>query len=62
MEGVSSCFLLQSYFIEIPVLIANNVEPDQMPHSAASDQGLHCLPMSLVWDARHKWVNNVITG
>ena len=19
--------------------------------------GLHCLPMSLLWDARHKWVN-----
>ena len=27
-----------------------------MPHSAASDLGLHCLPMSLLWDARLKWV------
>ena len=25
---------------------ANNVEPDQLPHSVASDLGLHCLPMS----------------
>ena len=25
--------------------------------SAASDLGLHCLPMSLLWDARLKWVN-----
>ena len=25
-----------------------------MPYS---DLGLHCLPMSLLWDARHKWVN-----
>ena len=24
----------------------NSVEPDQTPHSAASDLGLHCLPMS----------------
>ena len=23
--------------------LANNVDPDQTPHSAASDQGLHCL-------------------
>ena len=29
-----------------------------MPHSAASDLDLHCLPMSLLWDARHKWVKN----
>ena len=27
-----------------------------MLHSAASDLGLHCLPLSLLWDARHKWV------
>ena len=23
----------------------------------ASDLGLHCLSISLLWDARHKWVN-----
>ena len=23
--------------------VANSVDPDQMPHFAASDQGLHCL-------------------
>ena len=42
----------------MPVLNANSVDPDQTPLSAASDLGLHCLPMShlLVWDARHKWV------
>ena len=27
-----------------------------MPHSAASDLGLHCLPMSQKWDARLIWV------
>ena len=45
-------------FIEIPVLYANSVGPDQMPRSAASDLGLHCLPMSLLWDARHNWVDS----
>ena len=44
------------FFEEIPELNANSVDPDQTPHSAASDLGLHCLPMSLLWDAMHKWV------
>ena len=48
--------MMQSFFIdirqpegaatEIPVLNANNVDPDQTPRSAASDLGLLCLPMS----------------
>ena len=42
--------------MEIPVLTANSVNPDQTPHSAGSDLGLHCLLMSLSRDARHKWV------
>ena len=25
-------------------IVANNVDPDQTPQNAASDQGLHCLP------------------
>ena len=29
-----------------------------MSHSAASDLGLHCLPMSLLWEARPKWVKS----
>ena len=28
------------------VLLANSVDPDQMPHYVASDLGLHCLPMT----------------
>ena len=40
----------------MPVVNANSVNPDQTPRSAASDLGLHCLPMSHLWDARHKWV------
>ena len=53
---MSDQFLLFLCFIEIPVINANSVDPDQMPHSMASDLGLHCLPMSLFWDTRHKWV------
>ena len=32
---------------------ANSVDPDQTPRYAASDLGLHCLPLSLLWDDRH---------
>ena len=38
-EGVSGWFLLLSCFIEIPVLNANSVDPDQTPRSGASDLG-----------------------
>ena len=27
-------------------LFANSVDPDQMPRSAASDLGLHCVPVT----------------
>ena len=46
-----------SIFVEISELIANSVDPDQTPRSAASDLGHHCLPLTLLLDARHKWVN-----
>ena len=57
-EWVSDYSLLLhvQYCIEISVFNANSVEPDQTPHSAAPDLVLHCLPMSLLWDARHTWV------
>ena len=53
---VCGSFLLLSCFIAIRVLNANRVDPDQTPRSAASDLGLLCLLMSVLWDARHKWV------
>ena len=31
-------------------LFANSGDPDQMPHSVASDLGLHCLPSTLFRD------------
>ena len=37
-------------FIEIPEFKANSVDPDQTPRSVASVLGLHCLPMSLLWN------------
>ena len=33
-------------------MLANSEDPDQTPRSAASDLGLHCLPLSQKWDAR----------
>ena len=30
------------------MLLANNVDPDQMPHYVAFDLGLHCLPMTVL--------------
>ena len=35
---------------------ANSGDPDQTPHSVASDRGLHYLPMSHKKDTRHIWV------
>ena len=41
---------------------ANSVDPDQTPHSAASDLGPHCLPLHLVRDDRNYWVNERHAG
>ena len=38
-------------------LFANSGDPDQMPHSAASDVGMHCLPVTLLGLSRLQWVN-----
>ena len=39
--------------VELP---ANSGDPDQTPHSAASDLGLHCLPINLPGVSRLQWV------
>ena len=54
--------LLVPCFKEIPVFNANSLDPDQTPRSAASDLDLDCLPMSHLWDARHKWINLTLNG
>ena len=38
--------IVHSTTIDI-VCMAKSVDPDQMPHSAASDLGLHCLQRSI---------------
>ena len=57
---MSDKFLLLPFFIKKKksVFNANSVNPDQTPRSAASNLDLHYLPMSLLWDVRHKWVNS----
>ena len=35
-------------------IYANSEDPNQMLCSAASDRGLHCLPVSLLWEASLK--------
>ena len=47
-------------FIEIPIFNASSVYPDLTPQNAASNQGLHCLPMPIKLDARLKWVSSFI--
>ena len=49
-------FLFLSHFIEIPTFNASSVDPDQTPRSAAFDLDLHCLTMTRLWDAKHKWI------
>ena len=38
-------------------LFANSGDPDQILHSVASDQGLHCLPITLLQVSRLQWVS-----
>ena len=52
--GVSGYVLKKSPVLHVK---AKSVDSDQTPHIAASDQRLHCLPISLLRDARNKWVN-----
>ena len=61
ISGVWLVFII-TMLIEIHVLNANSVEPDQTPRSAASDRGLLCLPMSLLWNTRLKWVKTNVSG
>ena len=37
-------------------LFANSGDPDQTPRSAASDLGLHCLPITLLAVSRLQWI------
>ena len=43
---------IMPWFVELSEPNANSVDPDQTPRSAASDLDVHCLLVSLLWDAR----------
>ena len=40
-------------------LFANSEDPDQTPRSAASDLGLHCLPITLSGISTLQWVKYI---
>ena len=49
-ESILSLLGYWVYYVPfILFLMANNVDPDQMPQYVASDVGLHCLPLTLLW-------------
>ena len=60
----TSSFPLKAFWVVFFILVkfklnflqANNVDPDQTPHKAASDLDLHCLPLSHKKDAMLLWV------
>ena len=43
-------------------LSENSGDPDQTPHSAASDLGLHCLPITLLGSPNHNGLILVLEG
>ena len=43
-------------------MLANSVDPDQMPHFVASNLGLHCLVTTLLQVSRSKWVKTALIG
>ena len=53
--GTSSCEIY-IFLKKKVILFANSGDPDQTPHSAASDLGLHCLPSTLLQVFRLQWV------
>ena len=61
-RSISNVRMLIPSFIESSLFNVNSEDPDQKPRSTASDLGLHCLPMSLIWDARLKRVRPVLGG
>ena len=48
-------------FTEIPVFNVNSVDPDQTPRSAATDFGLHGLPVTF-WGPQTKMTYDIKTS
>ena len=57
IEGCLVIFLVSLCFIEVSVLNANSVDTGGTPQNAASDLGLHCLPIIILGISRLKSVN-----
>ena len=57
-RGVWLVFTITMFYKKNHEFNANSADPDQTPRSVASDLGLHCLPVSHLWDARLKRVKN----
>ena len=53
LRGIYFGFSL-SFIVENPVFNGNRVDPDP----TRSDLSLHCFPLPLLWDARHKYVKS----
>ena len=60
--GVPLSVLSLSFYFWWKILLANNVDSDQMPHYVASDLGLHCLSFQVRTGYRghNPWVQNLI--
>ena len=52
--------LLLLFYFWWKILVATNLDPDQMPHYVASELGLHCLPVTLLPISREEWVKSNI--
>ena len=52
----TSGYEIYIFLEKVAKLFANSEDPDQMPHCAASDLGLHCLPITLLRVSRLQWV------
>ena len=40
-------------------VFATSLDPDQMPHSVASDLGLHCLPIIFFGVSGLQWIKDI---
>ena len=52
--------MIQIFLEKMAKLCPNSGDTDQMPRSAASDLGLHCLLITLLGDSRLKWIKYCI--
>ena len=49
LSGALYDSILHFLYLALKFLLVYSVDPDQMPHSLASQPGLHCLLISPVW-------------